>query len=363
MRPSLIQQKTTEQAVTRQWSGFVQCFVQPFFTRQSTNDAAVPLLLLLLASLLFQGTYLLFPTWQQRFNPVFAALLLGLAGSFLFGLSRRGKICQRMLTKPKVIRELTLWQQRALRLGIVLFAVNVSPTALLSIEPLQLIKLIALVALVLTLAVWIGRCWFGLPPDLVLLISAGLSFCGTSAIFATQSLRQSSQAHLTQSLAVVLVMGLIALGAYSLLIQLQLLSTAELAWLIGSTAPEVSQAVAVGSQLADAAPQAIVAKLSRVCLLLPFLVWLSQKQPGKVTFPWFILAFVAVLGLQLIIQLPSWLQHAAAALSQICLVFAMLASGLQTKVQELRQCQPRLFGFAALVLLLLFGLAILLLQL
>lgn len=333
-------------------------------------------LLLLLLTLLLQAVYQIFPSWQLQLNPVFAALLFGLASAFVLGMFSTSKRWLVSLAQPAATQALAMWQQRALRLGIVLFALNISPEAISSVESWQLLKLIVLVVTVLAMALWLGVRWFRLPPELVLLVSAGLSFCGTSAIFATHSLRtpdqngQSGPAMLTQSLAAVLLMGLLALGIYSLLLHQPWLGSAELAWLIGSTAPEVSQAVAAGSQLADSAPQAIIAKLSRVCLLLPFLGGLSllqrakhQEPQGPVVVPWFILAFAVVLVLQFYLAPPAWLQQLASLLSQGCLIFAMLATGIQTKAQDLRQCSARLFGFAALVLALLFGLALLMLQL
>lgn len=371
-------------------------FRQLQFDRTNWQTTAVPLLLLLLLTLLLQAVYQIFPAWQLQLNPVFAALLFGLACAFVFGMFSPSRRWLASLAQPTATQALAMWQQRALRLGIVLFALNISPEAWSSVEPWQLLKLIALVATVLAMALWLGVRWFRLPPELVLLVSAGLSFCGTSAIFATHALRspshslrtpgnslrtpdhngqsgqsgQSGQAMLTQSLAAVLFMGLLALGIYSLLLQQPWLGSAELAWLIGSTAPEVAQAVAAGSQLAELAPQAIIAKLSRVCLLLPFLCGLSllqrakhQEPQGAVVVPWFILAFAAVLVLQFYLTPPAWLQQLASLLSQGCLIFAMLATGLQTRAQDLRQCSARLFGFAALVLALLFGLALLMLQL
>lgn len=356
-----------------------------------------PLLLVLLSILLLLG-YQLFPVWQRHVNPVFAALILGLASVFVLGMHNTGQRWLQSLAEQSAKQRLSLWQQRALRLGIVLFAVTISPEALLELAPLQFLKLLLLVATVLALAIFAGCRWFKLPPELVLLVSAGISFCGTSAIFATHSLRtatstpanaensENAEAYLTQSLAAVLLMGLLALGIYSLLLQHSWLSSAELAWLIGSTAPEVAQAVAVGSQLADAAPQAIIAKLSRVCLLLPFLCGLSlllrhacrkdlhnkpsnpashsaQGQSNAVVVPWFILLFVGLLLSQLLVVIPSGLQQVASLLSQGCLVFAMFATGLQTRARDLRQCRVRLFGFAALMMVLLFVLALLLMWL
>jgi uncharacterized integral membrane protein (TIGR00698 family) len=254
-------------------------------------------------------------------------------------------------------------QQKALRLGIVLFAFSVDPELVTQTSPLALLRLLTLVVLVLATALWLGIKIFKLPKELVLLVSCGLSFCGTSAIFATWSVRKSDAATLTQSLAMVLLMGLLALLAYALLMHSGVMLQAQLAWLIGSTAPEVSQAVAAGSQLGDAAPQAVIAKLFRVCLLVPFLVLLSfhSKTKDSFVFPWFVLGFIAVLLVNVGLVVPVWLSQAALLVSQSCLIFAMLATGLLTCWQDLKQCSGKVFGFAALVMFLLFSFSYLML--
>ena len=223
--------------------------------------------------------------------------------------------------------------------------------------------LLVLVLLVLSTALWLGVKVFKLPKELVLLVSCGLSFCGTSAIFATWSVRKSDEATLTQSLAMVLLMGLLALLSYSVLMHTGVLPEAQLAWLIGSTAPEVSQAVAAGSQLGDAAPQAVIAKLFRVCLLVPFLVVLSlnSKNNSGFVFPWFVLGFIVVLLINICFSVPSWFSQAAVVVSQSCLIFAMLVTGLLTCWQDLKQCSGKAVGFAAVVMVLLFSLSWLLL--
>ncbi len=172
-------------------------------------------------------------------------------------------------------------------------------------------------------------------------------------------MRKSDEATLTQSLAMVLLMGLLALLSYSVLMHTGVLPEAQLAWLIGSTAPEVSQAVAAGSQLGDAAPQAVIAKLFRVCLLVPFLLLLSFNSKDKegFVFPWFVLGFIVVLLINICFSVPSWFSQAAVVVSQSCLIFAMLVTGLLTSWQDLKQCSGKAVGFAAVVMLLLFSLS------
>lgn len=308
---------------------------------------------LLLLSLLLQLCYLAAPVLHQFVSPVFVSLLLGLSAAFLLPLC---SIQPRQLFSSQ-LEHLALWQQKALRFGIVLFAFSVDSEGVLHTDPTALLQLLALVLVVLATALWLGVKLFKLPRELVLLVSCGLSFCGTSAIFATWSIRKSDEATLTQSLAMVLLMGLLALLSYSLLMHAGFLPEAQLAWFIGSTAPEVSQAVAAGSQLGDAAPQAVIAKLFRVCLLVPFLLLLSFNSKNKegFVFPWFVLGFIAVLLINIGFSVPVWFSQSALVLSQSCLIFAMLVTGLLTCWQDLKQCSGKVFGFAALVMILLFS--------
>lgn len=310
---------------------------------------------LLLLSLLLQLCYLAVPALHQFVSPVFVSLLLGLSAAFLLPLC---SIQPRQLFSSQ-LDQLALWQQKALRFGIVLFAFSVDSDGVLHTDPTALLQLLALVLVVLATALWLGVKLFKLPGELVLLVSCGLSFCGTSAIFATWSVRKSDEATLTQSLAMVLLMGLLALLVYFLLMQAGFLPEAQLAWLIGSTAPEVSQAVAAGSQLGDAAPQAVIAKLFRVSLLVPFLLLLSFNCKNKedFVFPWFVLGFIVVLLVNIGFAVPVWFSQIALVLSQSCLIFAMLVTGLFTNWQDLKQCSGKVFGFAAVVMVLLFSLS------
>ena len=313
------------------------------------------MLALVLFSLLLQLCYLLLPAARHWINPVFLALLLGLAAAFVLPYCS----IQPRQWLASQLDKLGLLQQKALRFGIVLFAFSVDPALVQQTSPLALIQLLLLVLLVLAVALWLGLKVFKLPKELVLLVSAGLSFCGTSAIFATWSVRKSNEVMLTQSLALVLLMGVLALLGYSLLMQAGVLPEAQLAWLIGSTAPEVSQAVAAGSQLGDAAPQAVIAKLFRVCLLVPFLVLLSLNSKNKegFVFPWFVLGFIAVVLINMAFTLPVWFSQAALLLSQTCLIFAMTVTGLFTCWQDLKQRSGKALGFATTVILLLFSLS------
>ncbi len=315
--------------------------------------------------LLLQGLYSWMPLLHQRLNPVLAALILGL---LLSACRRRLAIASWRLPAT------TGLQQQALRVGIVLLAVQVDPHVVLATDPWLFARLLLFVLLIFCVAYGLGVYVFRLRPPQVLLLSAGFSFCGTSAIAATQLVQQgaaaingasgrgATAAELSQSLALVMLLGLGALLVYSALAQVGVVSLPQLAWLIGATAPEVSQAVAGASLLGSMAALAVTIKLARVCLLVPFLLVLNQCQPSasRAPLPWFIVGFVALLLGQLWWPPSAEVRAVAAWLSQSCLMLAMLLIGSQICWQDLRQCQGRTVAFASIVMLCLFGLALLL---
>lgn len=313
------------------------------------------------------GLYQWQPSWHQVVNPVLAALALGLLLATVSNLRQQHSLVWRSIARWQPPSGL---QQQALRLGIMLFALQVDPALLLQTDPWLFGRLLLLITMVFAGAYWLGVFVFGLRQPQALLLTAGFSFCGTSAIFATQSVQQGAAparhaelqptpAELSQSLALVMLLGLLALTGYSLLAQSGWVNPQQLAWLIGSTAPEVSQAVAAAGQLGSLAALAVAIKLARVCLLVPYLLLLNQQQQGngRAPLPWFILGFVALLLLQLQWPLSDNLRSLAGLLSQTCLMLAMLLTGLQTQWQDLRQCQARTLAFAVTVLLGLLALA------
>lgn len=318
--------------------------------------------------ILLNALYLWLPNLHSSLNPVLAALLTGLVLSAFYRPYRQPSSRAQTTVRGQKLHSI---QQYALRGGIVLFALKVDPALLLNTDLRLFACLLLLVVLILATAIWLGIRCFGLPKAQVLLISAGFSFCGTSAIFATQSLQRSSgtakaqhtatQAELSQSLALVMLAGLLALLGYNALAYSGWFDNRDMAWLIGSTAPEVSQAVAAAGQLGGLAALAITIKLARVCLLAPFLLGLSRWQHGnaRAPIPWFIVGFVALLLLQLVIPLTDTVRSAAALISQNLLMLAMVITGLQSRWQDLKQCQWRTLAFALTVMLLLFTLALL----
>jgi len=139
---------------------------------------------------------------------------------------------------------------------------------------------------------------------------------------------------------------------------------------IGSTLHEVAQVVVAGSAIdAPAAQLAVLSKMLRVLLLVPFLLllaaWLRRAQcPGEGTarlpIPWFALGFLLVLLIQA--QWPlarDWQAHLV-ALDDALLALAMAGLGLATPLRAVLQAgwRPLWLGGLLFVWLVLGGAAI-----
>lgn len=141
----------------------------------------------------------------------------------------------------------------------------------------------------------------------------------------------------------------------------------------GATVHEVAQVIAVGHALGpEVAANAIVAKMIRVMLLVPFLFALSgwqaahgndDGQPAQqrgAAIPWFALAFIAPEGVHSCGLLPpSWV---ALLLDIDGVLLAMAGLGMQSKLSALRAAGPKalVLGGLNFVFLMVAGFALLL---
>jgi uncharacterized integral membrane protein (TIGR00698 family) len=141
---------------------------------------------------------------------------------------------------------------------------------------------------------------------------------------------------------------------------------------IGATVHEVAQVVAAGDAVGpDALTNAIVVKLVRVMLLVPFLLivgqwWLRKNatqtdggagETAKLTIPWFAFGFMAMVGVNSVITLPEALQSALILAGQIGMTMAMAALGFETRIEKLKALgiRPFILGLILFVLLIVGG--------
>ena len=139
---------------------------------------------------------------------------------------------------------------------------------------------------------------------------------------------------------------------------------------VGSTVHEVAQVVAIGSTLGgDIAGNAVIAKMIRVMLLVPFLLTLGlvlrgrgvsgaeNKPQAKLPIPWFALAFVAMAGVNSLQILPAQVVDALRMAGMLLLTAAMASLGIDTTLARMRQAsiQPLLLGGGLFLHLIIIG--------
>lgn len=158
--------------------------------------------------------------------------------------------------------------------------------------------------------------------------------------------------------------GSLAMLVYPLLYPLTGLDEGLFGIYIGATVHEVAQVVAAGDAVGPAAlDAAVIVKLVRVMLLVPFLLivgrwWAARDtggEPGRLTIPWFALGFLGMVLFNSLVQLPPQLHSALIVIGQLGMTMAMAALGYETRLERLAALGLRPFLLALGLFLLLTG--------
>ncbi|WP_035627740.1 YeiH family protein [Herminiimonas sp. CN] len=268
----------------------------------------------------------------------------------------------------------TFSKQTLLRLGIILYGFR------LTFQDIGQVGFagVAIDALVLTstfaLAMLLGTRLFKLDRNTALLIGAGSSICGAAAVMAVEPVLKGRTEQVTVAVSTVVVFGTLAIFLYPLLYRLNLdwhlvgTAPASFGVYIGSTVHEVAQVVAAGHAIdQDAANAAVIAKMVRVMMLAPFLLilstWLARRDrssgaavargrlepPARLAIPWFVFAFIAVVGFNSLFLLPHPVVAGAIAVDTMLLAMAMAALGLTTHVSAIRRAGVKPLILAAIL--------------
>lgn len=265
-------------------------------------------------------------------------------------------------------------QTRLLRLGVALYGFNLGMAQIATIGWRGFLIALLMLGTTLALGCWIGRRALGMETDEALLVAAGSAICGAAAVVATASMLHMDEAarlrKVTTAVAAVVLFGTLAMFLYPLLFAVLHLPSASFGVFIGSSVHEVAQVVAIGNIIGDAAAHtAVIVKMIRVLLLLPFLLGLGVWQARRATaggdtavvprlvVPWFALGFLACVAINSLGMLPAVGVEALRGAATACLVLAMAAFGMETRLMLLRRAgvQPLWLGALLFVHLVLVG--------
>lgn len=241
-------------------------------------------------------------------------------------------------------------QYWVLRTGVVLFGFNLTLQQVAQLGWNVVLLDTLVVFFTLLIGYIVGTRVLKLSPELSLLTSAGSAICGAAAILATESVIKAKQENTAMAVATVVVFGTLAMMIYPYFFSFSGLAESQYGIYIGSTVHEVAQVIASADAVgAEAVDSALVVKLVRVALLIPFLLIVirlfsfseaGQQLGDKVKFihimPWFVLVFAACVLLNSIVSIDPQALVVLTTSGQWCLTVAMTALGLNTRFSSLR---------------------------
>ncbi len=270
---------------------------------------------------------------------ILAGLLLGLALNFAAG-------------DPRTHDGLDATSRHGLRIGIVLlgFQVTVLQISAMGVVPFAGLALVMSAAVI---AAMLAARATNHSPSVGLLAGGSTAICGASAALALYGVigrDRIDQAQFTLTLVILAAASAIALTTYPALTQYLNFTDAQAGFLVGASIHDVAQAIGAGFAVSDmAGAQATVVKLTRVALLAPLVtlaaLWIARAQPinaGKKSarvpmLPGFILAFLALVGLNSLVSMPPAVAENALIASKALLLLAVTATAMRTRTDLLLQ--------------------------
>lgn len=290
-----------------------------------------------------------------NFSPMIIAIVLGIAFHNLVGTPARAR--------PGVAFSM----RKVLRFAIILLGLQLtaSQVAEVGVTGVAIIAITLVATFAFTL--WLGRL-LGVEQKLAELIAAGTSICGASAVIATNTVTRAPDEDVAYAVACVTVFGSIAMFAYPLLPGLLHLGPHAYGLWAGASIHEIAQVVAAAFQDGQQAGEfGTVAKLTRVMMLAPAVIALgiAARQRARAThagatapMPWFVLSFVAMVGVNSLVDIPVDAKTWIAALTTFLLTMALAAMGLETDIGKLRAkgLRPLFLGLAAFLFIATFSL-------
>lgn len=280
--------------------------------------------------------------------------------------------------------------KKLLRLGIILYGFNVTLTELAGVGIWGvLISLIVIVAVFL-IAVIVGPKFFGLDKETSMLVGAGSAICGAAAVLALESSLKSDPFKGVMAVGSVVIFGLALMFLYPILYAAGLvpyLDANGMGVMMGATLHEVANVAGAADMAKDmtqgvftqnAANVAIIVKMTRVIMLVPFLLIVTylfvknqEDEKGKtkktIQIPWFAFAFLGMIVVNTYLSKSADVVFvgtitfgdiisAGKFLCMLCIVFSMAALGLQIDFKKFIKSGGRAFGLAFLLcLILVFG--------
>lgn len=264
------------------------------------------------------------------------ALLLGIAVSFLY----QDKQCM-----PGI----DFCATHLLRIGVALLGLRIALDDLFSLGWQTIVLLAIAIATTIVIGLVLSRL-MKLELSLGALTGGSVAICGASAAMAiTAILPNHPNKERNTLLTVIGVTGMstLAMVIYPIIATKLQLTQQQAGLFLGGTIHDVAQVVGAGFSISDETGDlSTLVKLVRVSMLMPvvFIMMLlikhysdNPKQSEKVsTFPAFLLAFIALLLINSLFDIPQSITDTSTYISRFALITAIAAIGMKSNLAQLK---------------------------
>lgn len=213
--------------------------------------------------------------------------------------------------------------------------------------------------------------------DTALMTSTGSAICGAAAVLGAEPVVKCEGYKTAIAVSTVVIFGTLSMFLYPLMYRtgmLDALTDTGVAVYTGSTLHEVAHVAGAGNAMDPTdtlgiAGTATITKMIRVMMLAPVLVILGfvlarrrktaggRNEKNKITIPWFAFGFIAVIGLNSLLQYLTGaesvrdipLNGAIEYVDTFMLTMAMTALGTETSIDKFKHAGAKPFVLAGLL--------------
>ncbi len=236
---------------------------------------------------------------------------------------------------------------KVLRFWVALIGFRIAFSDILSLGWQTGIVLVGAVVSTIYLWVVLSRV-FWISKQFGILSWGATGICGASAALAISSVLPESKEKETNTLLVIIgatVLSTVAMVSYPMFAMAIGLGYTESSIFLGGSIHDVAQVVGAGYSISpEVGDKAVLTKLIRVSLLVPIvlaLVFFAGKNTSnwsekKATiFPFFLIAFISIMIVNSIINIPPFISDTAETVSKYALIAAITAIGMKTHLRQI----------------------------
>lgn len=277
--------------------------------------------------------------------------IIGAAVIAMFlGIVTRSFIPQQEVIKPGV----QYTSKKVLKGAIVLLGASLNVAIVLEVGSRTLAILFFTLLTAFGGGLLIGK-WMGVNWKLSNMIAAGTGICGGSAIAAVAPVIDAEDSDVTYAISATFLFDMAMVILFPILGRAMQLSDTIFGYWTGTAVNDTSSVVAASFSFSEAAGEiATMVKLTRTLAIIPTVIFFaflairrkrkeSTQTGGKMSvsvkglFPWFIVFFVLMAGLNTVGIITPAVSDILRTVSRFLMVVALAAIGLKTDIQAIRK--------------------------